>query len=218
MSLWTSSILGLFLLQTASPQDQPVNADSRPVAVEEAAAPAAPLSPAAELPRPLTFRKDWSLMQGYSDAYMILSKDNKCSGFYGGPRAATTVLNALVTHVKAEQLYREVSFQMGGKLQIVRDTSANVLYRLFDRITVNSVGSFYQRRSDPMRNIPADVGSFLPGSRVARVLILLHELGHLIQGENGEWLLPDDGFDGQKSRANSLRVEQICRAQLDELK
>jgi len=217
MSLWASSVLSLFLLQTASPQDQPVNADTRPLVVEEAAAPSLPSPPAAELPRPLSFKKDWSLMQGYSDAYGILSKENGCSSFYGGPRAATTVLNALVTHVKAEQLYREISFQMGGKLQIIRDTSANVLYRLFDRTTVNSIGSFYQRRSDPMRNIPADVGSFLPGSRVARVLILLHELGHLIQGENGDWLLPDDGFDGQKSKANSLRVEQICRAQLTAL-
>jgi hypothetical protein len=62
------------------------------------------------------------------------------------------------------------------------------------------------------------VGHFPPGSRQARVLILLHELGHLIQGEDGDWLLPDDGFNGTVSNANTLRVQQQCRAQLDALK
>jgi hypothetical protein len=68
-----------------------------------------------------------------------------------------------------------------------------------------------------MRRLPADVGSFSPGSRRARALILLHELGHLIEGPDGKWLLPDDGFDGQQSNANSLRVEKTCRVQLEAL-
>jgi hypothetical protein len=69
-----------------------------------------------------------------------------------------------------------------------------------------------------MRRFPSDVGSFAPGSRPARALILLHELGHLIQGDDGDWLIPDDGRDGWQSKANTLRVEQVCRAQLETLK
>jgi hypothetical protein len=49
-------------------------------------------------------------------------------------------------------------------------------------------------------------------------LILLHELGHLIQDNNGDWLLPDDDYDGVHSNANTLRVQQQCHAQLGALK
>jgi hypothetical protein len=83
---------------------------------------------------------------------------------------------------------------------------------------VNSNGSFYQRRSDPLRKYPSDVGNFPAGSRPARALILLHELGHLMEGGNGTWLLPDDAHDGPQSRANTLRVQQACRVELEKLR
>ena len=47
--------------------------------------------------------------------------------------------------------------------------------------------------------------------------VALHELGHLIQDENGDWLIPDDGFDGRKSKENTLRVQQACRKELNAL-
>jgi hypothetical protein len=46
----------------------------------------------------------------------------------------------------------------------------------------------------------------------------LHELGHLIEGDDGEWLLPDDGLNGPQSKANTLRVQQACHSQLSTLK
>jgi hypothetical protein len=149
--------------------------------------------------------------------FKILSSQNTCSSFYGGPRTATTVLNGFVTHVKSRPLAPEVSFQMAGQPRLIRDPATGVRYRLFDEAMVNVNGSFYLRRADPMVRFPSDVGSFSPGSRAARVLILLHELGHLIQDENGEWLLPDDGLDGRKSKANTLRIQQVCRKELDAL-
>jgi hypothetical protein len=73
--------------------------------------------------------------------------------------------------------------------------------------------------SDLLSNpFPSDVGNFSAGSRPARALILLHELGHLIQNENGAWLLPDDGYNGVQSKENTLRVQQECRVQLEALK
>jgi len=107
---------------------------------------------------------------------------------------------------------------MAGMSRLLHDDASGASYRLFERTMVNTNGSFYQRRADPMRKFPSDVGDFAPGSRQARALILLHELGHLIQGEGGEWLLPDDGHDGMRSQANTLRVQQACRRQLDALK
>lgn len=212
MSLWTSSVIVLLLLPTAQQcQAQQLTDDLRPVD-EVAATPV-------EAPPPLVdLKKDRDLRQAYSDVFSILSDQNKCSSFYGGSRTATTVLNDLVTLVKSRPILKEVSFRMMGRPRFVRDFSTGAYYRLFDSTIVNSNGSFYLRRLDTMRKFPSDVGSFAPGSRPARALILLHELGHLIQGEDGDWLLPDDGRDGWQSKANTLRVEQVCRAQLQTLK
>ena len=206
MYLWTTTLLTLFFLQIAEPQTELAKAD---IAVEEVN------KTSEELPHRVDLvKKGWNLSQAYSDVYNILSTENTCSTFYGGPRPATTVLNAFVSQIKYEQVYREISFRMAGRLTLVRDDAAGVFYRLFDMTAVNTNGSFYQRRAEPMRNIPADVGSFLPGSRPARALILLHELAHLIRGKNGAWLIPDDGYDSEKSKANTSRVEKMCRAHL----
>jgi len=199
MSLWTSSVICILLLQTVQLQAQE--------------------TPPEDPPRQLVITKrDWDLTQAYIDVFGILSNQNTCSEFYGGPRAATTVLNGFVTRVKSRPLLREVSFQMAGSRRLIRDPTTGVSYRLFEETMVNINGSFYHRRADPMRKFPSDIGNFAPGSRGARVLILLHELGHLIQGENGDWLIPDDGYDGTRSKANTLRIQQVCRRELDALK
>jgi len=189
MSFWIGSILALLLLQTTS-------------------------EPA---PPPVVFQKrDWNLTQACSDVYKILSSQNTCSSFYGGPHEATVVLNSFVGTIESQPLARDVAFRMTGRLRIIRAPGAS--YRLFEKAMVNTQGSFYQRRNDPLQKFPSDVGSFSAGSRPARALILLHELGHLIQDKNGEWLLPNDDLNGSQSNANTLRVQRECRAQLDKLK
>ena len=191
MSIWTSTVICVLLLQNGAPSEEP--------------------------PRPLVVtRKDWNITQAYIDVFRILSNPNTCSDFYRGPRTATTVLNGFVTRVKSQSLLRDVTFEMAGP-RIIRDPVTGVSYRVFEKTMVNTNGSFYQRRADLMRKFPSDVGNFAPGSRAARALILLHELGHLIQDENGEWLLPDDGFDDTQSKANTLRVQQVCRKELNAL-
>ena len=213
MSLWTSSVISLLLLQAAHLQAQQTSEESDPPAVEERA------GAAEELPRRLDFRKrDHDLTRAYFDVFGILSDRNTCSSFYGGSRVATTVLNGFAPLVKRDSLLREVSFQMVGRPRLIRDDASGRFYRFFERTTVNRNGSFYQRRADPWHKFPADVGSFAPGSRQARALILLHELGHLIQDENGAWLLPDDGHNGVRSKANTLRIQAACRRQLEALK
>ena len=195
MSLWSSTIICVLLLQSVQAQEQRTNDENKPVVIE----------------------KDWSITRAYSDVFKILSDQNTCSDFYRGPRTATTVLNGFVRRVKSQSLLRDVSFEMVGSPRIIRDPATGASYRLFEKTMVNINGSFYQRREDPMRKFPSDVGTFAPGSRAARALILLHELGHLIQDENGDWLIPDDGFDGRQSKANTLRVQQMCRKELDGL-
>ena len=192
MSIWTSTVICVLLLQNGGPSEEP--------------------------PRPLVVtKKDWNITQAYIDVFKILSDQNTCSDFYRGPRTTTTVLNGFVRRVKSQSLLRDVSFEMVGSPRIIRDPATGASYRLFEKTMVNTNGSFYQRRADPMRKFPSDIGNFAPGSRAARALILLHELGHLIQDENGEWLIPDDGFDGRQSKENTLRVQQVCRKELNKL-
>jgi len=192
MSIWASTVICVLLLQNGGPSEEP--------------------------PRPLVVtKKDWNITQAYIDVFKILSDQNTCSDFYRGPRTATTVLNGFVRRVKSQSLLRDVSFKMVGSPRIIRDPATGASYRLFEKTMVNINGSFYQRRADPMRKFPSDVGNFAPGSRAARALILLHELGHLIQDENGEWLIPDDGFDVRQSKENTLRVQQMCRKELNKL-
>ena len=195
MSVWTSAVLCVLLLQSVHAQEQQTNDENKPVVIE----------------------KDWSITRAYSDVFKILSNPNTCSDFYRGPRTATTVLNGFVRRVKSQSLLRDVSFEMVGSPRIIRDPATGASYRLFEKTMVNINGSFYQRREDPMRKFPSDVGNFAPGSRAARALILLHELGHLIQDENGEWLIPDDGFDRTQSKENTMRVQQACRQELKKL-
>ena len=193
MSLWTSSLFGLLLIIGSTFQ---ADAQDR-----------------------LEFsHKDFELTQAYSDVFQILSEQNSCSSFYGGTRNATTVLNDFMPHITSHRLLKELSFQMHGRPTIIHNPITGLSYRRFDIATVNSDGSFYKRRTDSLRRFPADVGSFPPGTRQARALILLHELGHLIENEDGEWLIPDDGHDGAVSNRNTLLVQRACRAQLATLK
>ena len=213
MSLWTNSLLGILLLQTIQLPVQDMKGEVKPAVIEEAVA------ASDERPQQLVIsHRDWELTQAYSDVFKILSDENTCSDFYGGPPKATIVLNNFVPLVQSHRLLKELSFLMTGSPRIIHNPVTGISYRLFDRATVNSDGSFYHRRLDSLRRFPADVGSFPPGTRQARALILLHELGHLIEGEDGAWLLPDDGHDGAQSNRNTLMVQRACRLQLEALK
>ena len=50
------------------------------------------------------------------------------------------------------------------------------------------------------------------------MLMLLHELAHLIAGPDGRWLIPDDGNNQELSRKNTLLVEARCRDQIKEIR
>lgn len=46
------------------------------------------------------------------------------------------------------------------------------------------------------------------------MLILLHELGHVMKGKDGKLLLPDDGKSEELSRNNSRKIEEVCGDQI----
>ena len=171
---------------------------------------------AAPLPAPqLLPRAGLADAASYADAFRVLSEDSPCSRFYGGPRLALTVLNSLALQLKRRALGPGlVGIRMSGDYTIYRDGSARGTYRLFEEAFINANGPFLMRVALP-RAPRMQIGRFAAETRQAKVLLLLHELGHLVlkPGGNG-WLLPDDGDDSRLSERNTQTVESQCLKQL----
>jgi hypothetical protein len=153
----------------------------------------------------------------YMDAWSILNEDNSCSRFFGGSLKATLVLNKLANQIEHEPLKdSSIGIRMKGVVMNVMDAPTGISYRLFERVVINSEGPFYKRPA-PSGNNAFSCGIFPPNTREARVSMLLHELAHLIRGADGNWLIPNDGNDPEKSRQNTATVEAKCVDQIKAL-
>ena len=150
------------------------------------------------------------LERAFLDAVAILDKPNRCSQFFGGSDS-TRALSELVVRLQTRSAndYR-LAVRMSGRFGVYGNDETGVLYRLFERSELNRDGAFFRAKVFPSDPLVPNVGNFRPNTREARVLILLHELAHLIQGSDGEWLIPDDGGNPQLSRFNTLTVESRC--------
>ena len=167
------------------------------------------------LPLPETKRLT-DLQKAYLDSYSILSQSNSCSEFFGGP-SSIAALNDFVEQLRPTHLDKQVGIRMTGVTTIVTKQSTGFSYRLFQKAEINLNGPFYLGNSLPGRQITQNVGGYSPSTREARVTLLLHELGHLIRNKNGDWVLPNDGYDFSASAENTDRVITACGKQIREL-
>ena len=168
------------------------------------------------VPTPLVnLSGDALFRQAYEDVYLILSRENECSRLYGGAAPAAYVFNQLAARFKSARIGgSRVAGRMGGGTMTVSHAPSGLKFRLFEQAVLNTDGAFYRwqgRRPD--ERVPR-VGSFAPDTRGARALILLHELGHVVKGDGGRWLLEDDGADTSQSELNTEIVEEHCLSQL----
>lgn len=163
-----------------------------------------------------TTRKRSEVEKSYLDIYNILRQDNSCSRFFGGPEAIEA-LNGLTQQLRPANLDRHVGMRMTGKATSVLNYSTGFRYRLFDTVEVNINGPFFKGNGLAGRGRISSIGSFLPNTREARVTLLLHELGHLIQKADDQWVLRDDGNDSWLSGENTQRVIAACGKQIREL-
>ena len=153
------------------------------------------------------------LDQAYLDVYTILNYDNPCSRFYGG-RLSITALNEFVRQLKPTYLDRKVAVRMSGPTTTFQSYLTGFTFRLFQKAELNLGGSFFRSRAPTERGVSV-VSEFEANTRETRVVVLLHELGHLVKNENDDWILSDDGKDANLSVQNSRRVFSVCR---DEIK
>ena len=150
------------------------------------------------------------LDRAYLDTYSILSGDNRCGSFFGG-KSSRLVLDELVIKLQDQVITdTRIGIRMSGNFIILLEPQEGLSYRIFERVELNSRGAFYRSKTFPSEPYVPNMGSFSPNTRQARVIILLHELAHMIKGKNGTWLIPDDGTTPQLSRQNTQTIEAQC--------
>jgi len=168
------------------------------------------------VPSPL-ITQDKILESAYYDTLSILSTPNKCSDFFGGTSASVDIFDDLISKVRKGYFSTSIGIQMSGAAVDMFSMKTKRKYRLFDKVSINGNGPFYRKRNFLWESTVRGVGTFAPNTREARVLMLLHELGHVVKGEGGNWLLPDDGGDEALSTDNTRKIEAICGNQIKNL-
>jgi hypothetical protein len=154
------------------------------------------------------------LDRAYLDAYVVLSDDSQCSQFFAGS-GSLQVLDELVIRLRIRLMTdSSIGIRMSGTFTNLVDLQEGIAYRLFEQADINSSGAFYKSKTHPEEPFVPNMGSFRPNTRRVRVLILLHELAHLIRGRRGVWLIPDDGCNTELSRKNTLTIESKCGEQI----
>lgn len=160
---------------------------------------------------------DKVLESAYYDTLTILSVSNTCSDFFGGPVIAVDVFAKFMQTVKKDHLAPAIAMRMSGQTTSVFNTATKAEYRLFDKASLNSNGPFYRRAVSRADVSVPHVGKYAPNTEKVRVLILLHELGHVMTDRDGKWVLPDDGNNETLSRENSRKIEEVCGDQIQKL-
>jgi hypothetical protein len=153
--------------------------------------------------------------RAYLDAFTILNDDNPCSRFFGG-RNAIKALTEMVSQVKTRYFDREVAIRMSGATTMIQSQATGFTFRLFDKVELNMAGSFF-RTPAPTERYSSITREFPPNSRETRVVVFLHELGHLVRTRDGQWVLSDDGDDPIRSLQNTDRVVSACKQQIASL-
>ena len=146
----------------------------------------------------------------YLDAFTILRTENPCSSFFGGP-LAITALNELVRQLKPRFLDKKIAIRMSGKTTLVESHLTGFRFRAFEKAEVNLDGLFFRAGRRPV------VNGFQANTRETRVVVLLHELGHMVKNKDRQWVLPDDGSSPSLSVQNSETVVNVCKQEINSL-
>jgi len=189
----------------------PGEAGNESTTVGESAGPALPAAPSTLI------AQDKVLASAYYDTVGILSTHNACSDFFGRPDASVGVFNQLVSSVRMGSFPPSTGLRMSGETTNVLNAKTMKQYRIFEKVLLNTNGPFYRKQFSVTNPQVHRIGSFDADTKEVRVLIFLHELGHLIRGDDGKWLLPDDGRSDEISRKNSQNIEEVCSEQIHNL-
>ena len=150
----------------------------------------------------------------YLDAFTILIGDNPCSRVFGGPHA-TSALTELVRQLQPRYLDSKIAIRMSGPITTVQSNLTGFSFRLFQKAELNLAGSFFRNRGSDRKFSISPL--YAPNTRQTRVVVLLHELGHLVKTADQRWLLADDGNNPSLSLRNTEQIVSVCRNEIDRL-
>jgi hypothetical protein len=150
----------------------------------------------------------------YLDAFTILIGDNPCSRLFGGPHAASA-LTELVRQLRPRYLDSKIAIRMSGPITTVQSNATGFSFRLFEKVELNLAGSFFRNRGSDRKFSISPI--YAPNTRQTRVVVLLHELGHLVKTADQRWLLADDGNNPGLSLRNTEHIVSVCRNDIDRL-
>jgi hypothetical protein len=111
----------------------------------------------------------------------------------------------------------EIGIVMSGEITTGHDAQSGTGFRLFEKVVINMKGPFFQSFNPKTHKFFNKIGDYPANTREARVLMLLHELGHLMPGSGAHWLLPDDGGNFPQVIANTAMVLNKCGEQVKAL-
>ena len=200
-------------LETPNHVKDDITSTSTSVSAERASVPLI-----APMPKALTTRDPEKLSlvdRAYLDVFTILNEDSSCSRFFGG-RNAIAALNEMVVLLKPRYFDRDIAIRMTGQTTLVQSYATGFTFRLFERMELNMAGAFFRSPSASERHYTIS-SIYPPNSRETRMVVFLHELGHLVRGADNKWVLTDDGDDQSQSFDNTERVISACREQITSL-
>lgn len=146
----------------------------------------------------------------YQDVFSIFLDENQCSRFFGGT-AALEVLNQFSQRLGKKSLNnRTIGVVMSGEYGNYSNARTGLNFRVFKNAVLNTDGPFYRSGCFDFQLCLKSVGSFAATTREARMLMVLHEMAHLIRGADDKWLIPDDGGNAVQSALNTRIVEKNC--------
>jgi hypothetical protein len=211
-----TALMTLATLNTNAALPPVLSGDVGPDLWEETSNASASTVAAPALPSSL-MTEDSLLRAAYLDALSILSTSNRCSDFFGGTHGTADIFNKFMGQVRKGYFPAAVGMKMSGDTTNVTNNITKRNFRLFDKVSLNRNGPFYRKRTSNAEPSMPRIGNFEPNTKEIRVLILLHELGHVIKGSNGSWLLPNDGHNDGLSLQNSEKIEEVCGEQIRNL-
>ena len=203
-------------LETPNHVKDDITSTSSTSAVPEERASVPPLI--APVPKALTTRDPGKLSlvdRAYLDVFTILNEDSSCSRFFGG-RNAIAALNEMVAGLKPRYFDHDIAIRMTGQTTLVQSHVTGFTFRLFERMELNMAGSFFRAPSPSERHFII-TPIYPANSRETRMVVFLHELGHLVRGDDNKWVLTDDGDDSRRSLDNTERIVSACREQIKSL-
>lgn len=173
----------------------------------------------------ISTNKNDKIKNAINMADTILGGDNECSKFFISHASyGKESIDAALLGLDKALVKGAIDNGSNPNKTIGIKMSAPIIgpgYRIFETAVANQYGAFF----DPTNKVRFGSGfpgfnGYLPDTNQVRVLLLLHELAHMILDKKGKSLIPDDKANDYKgsSKKNTDKILEHCKKEIDKIK